>query len=412
MSSDRPNPDELLARVQAEEVAARRGKLKIFFGYAAGVGKTYAMLEAARREREVVIYVRETAGPVTLRYGQDTDLGRHERSELVAQWVADRDQMAGLGTDTLPNALGMFAPLIGSQRTVGAVGVRPKDTQRLFDPDQQHLLETCASMIALSCERDVSVLEAHEARLRVETEQLRNSLLSSVSHDLRTPLATIADVSSSLLEPGAEHDDAARRELLQSLFEETRRLSRLVDNLLDMSRLQSGATVLNRQWHVLEEIIGSATVRLRRELAHHRLGVDLPADLPLLFLDGVLLEQVFVNLLENAVRYTPAGSQIEVSARQEGRRVETRVADNGPGLPPGSESQVFEKFYRAATTTADGRRGVGLGLSICQGIVQAHGGSTSARNRAGGGAEFVLSLPCEKPPPRVILDEVPAKGGV
>jgi two-component system sensor histidine kinase KdpD len=216
---------------------------------------------------------------------------------LVAQWVADRDQMAGLGTDTLPNALGMFAPLIGSQRTVGAVGVRPKDTQRLFDPDQQHLLETCASMIALSCERDVSVLEAHEARLRVETEQLRNSLLSSVSHDLRTPLATIADVSSSLLEPGAEHDDAARRELLQSLFEETRRLSRLVDNLLDMSRLQSGATVLNRQWHVLEEIIGSATVRLRRELAHHRLGVDLPADLPLLFLDGVLLEQVFVNLL-------------------------------------------------------------------------------------------------------------------
>jgi two-component system sensor histidine kinase KdpD len=360
---------------------------------------------------EVVIYARDTAGPVSLRFGQDTSVARHEINAVVAQWVADHDQVAGPGTDTLPNATALFVPLVGSQRTVGAVGVRPNDPERFLDPEQRCLLETCASLIALSVERDQSVLEANAAQLRVQTEQLRNSLLSSVSHDLRTPLAAIAGASSSLLETSPDRKAEVRQELLQTILEESRRLGRLVDNLLDMTRLTSGTVALNKQWHVLEEIVGSALARLRRELEHHTVRVAVSSDLPLLFLDGVLMEQVFFNLLENASRYTPAGSRIEVAARVEDKRVRVRVVDNGPGLPPGSEARVFEKFFRGSTAVGDGMRGAGLGLAICRAIIEAHSGRISARNGPGGGAEFVISLPCEETAPRVALDEVPVGTG-
>jgi two-component system sensor histidine kinase KdpD len=359
---------------------------------------------------EAVVFVRDSANGLELRFGQNTTIARHEMNAVVARWVADHDQVAGAGTDTLPSATALFVPLVGSQRTIGAVGVRPTDPDRFLDPDQRLLLQTCASLIALSLERDQSVLDAHEARLRVQAEQLRNSLLSSVSHDLRTPLAAIAGASSSLLRSAAEQEPEARRELLLTIMDESHRLGRLVDNLLDMTRLTSGRVVLNRQWHVLEELIGSARGRLRRELEHHPVRVDIPADLPLLLLDGVLMEQVFFNLLENAARYTPAGSQIEIAARVEDKHVEIRVADNGPGLPAGTESRVFEKFFRGSITMGDGRRGAGLGLAICRAVVEALGGQISARNRSGGGAEFTIVLPCEETAPHIALDEAPAIG--
>jgi two-component system sensor histidine kinase KdpD len=176
-----------------------------------------------------------------------------------------------------------------------------------------------------------------------------------------------------------------------------------------MTRLTSGTVVLNKQWHVLEEIVGSALRRLHRELESHIVYVNIPSDIPLLLLDGVLMEQAFFNLLENAARYAPAGSQVEIRARVQDQHVEIRVADNGPGLPPGSESRVFEKFFRGSTARSDGRRGAGLGLAICQAIIAAHGGRISARNRPGGGAEFILALPCEEAAPRVAVEEVPHK---
>lgn len=357
---------------------------------------------------EVVIFVRGKSGPPELRFGEQTSVAAQSINAVVAQWVSEHDQVAGAGTDTLPNATARFVPLIGSQRTVGALGIRPDDPQRFLDPEQRRLLETCASLIALAIERDQSLLEAHEAQLQAQTEQLRSSLLSSVSHDLRTPLAVIAGAASSLLESPPGQDPVEQRELLQTVVDESQRLARLVENLLDMTRLDSGGVTLNQQWHVLEEIVGSALTRLRRDLGQRTVRVDIPAHLPLVFVDGMLLEQLFVNLLENALRYTPQECPIEIHARHAGESVEIRVEDNGPGLPPGSESRVFEKFFRGASSTADGRRGVGLGLAICQAIVEAHRGRIVARNRSGGGAEFIITLPCEKAAPRVVLDEVPA----
>jgi two-component system sensor histidine kinase KdpD len=351
---------------------------------------------------EAAVYLRDKGG-LRLRQGEGTSIAQHPVNALVAQWVAEHDQPAGAGTDTLPNATAFFVPLAGSQHALGAIGIRPDDAQRFQDPEQRRLLETCASLIALAIERDESLLAAHEAQVQVQAEQLRSSLLSSVSHDLRTPLAAIAGASSILLDETPAHD-ARSRELLQTVVDESRRLARLVDNLLDMTRLESGAVAVHKQWHVLEEIVGSALNRLRTELAQHVVAVDLPGDLPLLSLDGVLFEQVLVNLLENAARYTPPGSRIEISAYHSPDRVELRVADTGPGLPPGTETRVFEKFFRG-NASPDSRRGVGLGLAICQAIVQAHGGRIRARNRPQGGAEFTVVLPRSEPAPQVTLDE-------
>jgi two-component system sensor histidine kinase KdpD len=213
----------------------------------------------------------------------------------------------------------------------------------------------------------------------------------------------MAGAASSLLDspPG---DPTERRELLQTIVDESWRLARLVDNLLDMTRLEARAVVPNRQWHVLEEIVGSAVNRVARDLGDRPVRIDVPADLPLVSVDGLLVEQVLVNLLENAARYTPPGSPVEIAVREAGPSVEIRIADHGPGLPPGAEERVFEKFFRGSGARPDGRRGVGLGLAIGRGIVEAHGGRIAARNRPGGGAEFVITLPTGGPAPATVAD--------
>jgi two-component system sensor histidine kinase KdpD len=292
--------------------------------------------------------------------------------------------------------------LIGSQRTLGAIAIRVTDPERLREPDQQRLLEACANQLALALERDQLAVEAADARIRAEAEHVRSSLLSSVSHDLKTPLASIAGASSSLLE-AQSMDEETRRQLLETVADEAARLNRLLENILQMSKLEAGAATPNMQWHLLEEIIGSALHRTRQTLASHVIHVQLPSDLPLLFLDGLLMEQVFVNLLENAARYTPAGTHVAINATAAGRSLRVTVADDGPGFPEGSEERIFDKFFRASPT-ADGGRGSGLGLAICRAIAKSHGGNVVASNRASGGAEFVMTLPLRKDSPKVLLE--------
>jgi two-component system sensor histidine kinase KdpD len=351
---------------------------------------------------EVAVYLTDSKGVVELVFGHGTHIAAHPVSLPAAGWVVQHDQIAGAGTNTLPNAAAVFLPISASQQTLGAIAVRVADVERLLEPEQRRLLESCANQLALGLERDRLAITAAEARIEAEAEQVRSTLLSSVSHDLRTPLATIAGASSSLLR-SSTIDEPTRRQLLESVAEEAEHLNRLLENILQMSRLDAGAVTPNNQWHVLEEIVGSALTRTRHELEAIRVDVRIPADLPLVFVDGMLLEQLLVNMLENAGRYTKAGTTITVSASIDGDWLRLAVADNGPGLPAGSEERIFDKFYRV-TPSADGGRGSGLGLAICRAIAKAHGGTIKASNRTGGGAEFLVRIPLAKGAPQVVVE--------
>ena len=315
----------------------------------------------------------------------DRDFQLDSHDQAVAKWVYEHGQTAGHGTTTLPGSKGVYLPLVTSGVVVGVLGVIPME-EKTIDTSQLHLLEAFAGLIALALERTDLETEAAQVRLDIETERLRSSLLSAVSHDLRTPLSVITGASSTLLENDQTLDPKTRRELAASILDESQRLNRLVANLLDMTRLQAGALEIRKQWQPVEEVIGASLARLARQLKDHPVTIRVAPDLPFVPLDDLLVQQVLVNLLENAIRYTPTDTPIEVSACQEGASIVLAVADRGPGLPPGDPSRLFEKFYQAGHSKA--RSGAGLGLAICRGIVQLHGGKIQAENRTGGALSF------------------------
>jgi two-component system sensor histidine kinase KdpD len=396
-------------RAQAAYAVDRESRTQALYRLARELTGDLRDFEAARIATEitrevfgcrVVIFLCETGGKVSFRRRTTDDLPVPRAEEGVAQWVVDHQQRAGKGTDTLPGSSALYVPLRGSRHVLGVMAVLPENGA--MAPEQIHLLEVFATQIALALERSQISEQAREAKVRMETEQMRNSLLSAVSHDLRTPLASITGAASSLLSHGHQLDEKTRRELMESIEQEAHRLSRLVNNLLEMTRLESGAVEIRRDWHSIEEIAGAALHRLEPALAGRPVRVDMPAELPLVSVDGVLLEQVFINLLENAAKHTPEGSAILISASAGRNQAIIEVADRGPGFAPGEETRVWEKFYRGNTGDV---RGAGLGLAICRAIVTAHGGTIEAENRAGGGALIRMAIPMEGRAPRVILDE-------
>jgi len=362
------------------------------------------ILDAATRHivevlpSQLVILLPDTTGRLSPR----TDLrGSFEldTSEFaVAQWVHEHQQIAGLGTATLPGARAMYLPLTASRGILGVLAVRPAEPHLLATPEQLHQLETFTNQTALALERAQLAEEAQQTHVRMETERLRSSLLSSVSHDLRTPLASITGAASSLLEDEESLNAPTRRELLETIREESDRLSRLVHNLLQMTRLESGAVQVVKEWHPLEEVVGAALGRLAQQLLAREVTTHIPTDLPLVPIDDVLIEQILINLLDNAVKHTPQSSPIEVVAWADCDAVTVEVADRGSGLAPDEEERIFEKFYRGHPETA---RGAGLGLAICRGFAKAHGGRIWAENRPGGGAAFRFTIPLTGNPPEV-----------
>lgn len=351
---------------------------------------------------EICIYLSCPPAPAELVLGDESSIASHPVSLPTAQWVIDHEQIAGAGTNTLPNALAVFFPMIGSQRSLGAIGIRTTEMQTLLEPDQRRFIEACANQLALSLERDQLAIDATEAHIQAETEQVRSSLLSSVSHDLKTPLAAIAGASSSLLQ-SPTLDERIRHQLLETIREEATRLNRLLENILQMSKLDAGATAPHMQWHLLEEIVGSALRRTQQELDQHPVRLDIPDKLPLIFVDGLLIEQVFVNLLENAARHTPAGTVNHINAVLENNAIRITMSDNGPGIPAGAEEKIFNRFYRASPM-ADSGRGSGLGLAICRAIVKAHGGTITASTVPENGAEFVIRLPLRMDAPQIQVE--------
>ena len=357
-------------------------------------------------DSQVAIFLADSDKRLRLQRGEELYFEFDPKEAGVAQWVFEHNERAGLGTDTLPGASALYLPLVGSAGSIGVVAVRPTESSRLLDPDQVHLLESLLNQVALAIERTRLSEEAQQAHVRVETERMRNAILSSVSHDLRTPLATITGAASSLVEEQGEMDLAARRELSRSIYREADRLDRLLKNLLDMMRIEAGAVQLSKEWHPVDEVVGAALARLEGRLHDHTVNTTFPADLPLVLVDGVLLEQVVINLVENAVKYAPPGSAIDMSASASDREVVVEVADRGPGIPVGEETRIFDKFYRGKFAREGG---VGLGLTICRGIVEAHGGRIWAENRRGGGAVFRFALPLLERQPSVESEEAEPK---
>ncbi|WP_321807915.1 sensor histidine kinase KdpD [Burkholderia sp. BCC1993] len=347
----------------------------------------------------------------------------------VGQWVYDQQKPAGRGTDTLPAAAALYLPLKAPMRTRGVLAVASREPRELEVPEQQRMLDAFAAQIALALERVHYVEIARDALVNMESERLRNSLLSAISHDLRTPLTTIVGFSSMLANGRAAAQDgdaaAAERfaqregELVDAIHDEALRMTGIVTNLLDMARLQAGSLQLKRQWSLLEETVGAALAACKRVLARHPARVSLPADLPLLQMDAVLMERLFTNLFENAAKYTPADAPIDIGAERvtdDGQPfVRVHVDDHGPGLPAGMETRIFDKFTRGEKESAT--PGIGLGLAICRAIVEAHGGRIGALNRTAPdgrvtGARFWFTLPVDTPPavPAVPDDEIDVPG--
>ncbi len=352
-------------------------------------------------DSQTVILLPDHNGQLTVQAGE-ADRFQFDASERqVAQWVYDHRQTAGLGTNTLSGSKGLYFPLTASQRTVGVLGVRPAQPERVLSTEQFHLLETFANQTALAIERALLAEDAQHARIQVETERLRNTLLSSVSHDLHTPLATITSAASTLLEGEQPIDMTTRHDIVRVIYEEADRLNRLLSNLLDMTRLESGAIKIKKEWQALEEIVSAALNRLERYLNDHPVTIQFAPDLPLVPVDGMMIEQVFINLLENVIKYTAGGSSIDISARATDNEVIVDVADRGPGFLPEDVEQIFDKFYRAQPSA---HGGAGLGLAICRAIIEAHGGRIWAENRPGGGAVFCFTLPVGEAPPIVDIE--------
>ena len=313
----------------------------------------------------------------------------------VAQWAFDHDEAAGHGTNTLAAAPVLYVPLKAPMRMRGVLAIGTDDQGRLAGPEQRRLLDTCASLLAISLERVHYVEVAQSVTVQMESERLRNSLLAAISHDLRTPLAALVGMAESLtmmklpamsleLETAHRMKDAALR------------MNSLVSNMLDMARLQSGPVQLNREWQPLEEVIGTALNAMSGALDGRPVKVALDDELPLVNIDAVLFERVLCNLLENAAKYTEPRSPIDIRAAASGDHVVVTVDDTGPGLPKGKEQAIFDMFERGRKESST--PGVGLGLAICRAIVEAHGGTIRGETRPRGGARFTIELPRGTPP--------------
>jgi two-component system sensor histidine kinase KdpD len=380
----------------SRELAATRGEENILRIAVKHVAEVF--------EAQAVILLPDETGRIVYPVSEGVTQSCHGSDLSVAQWVYDHAQMAGQGTDTLPGGDMVYIPLNAASGMIGVLALLPLNPARIALPEQQRLLETFTSQIAQALERVKLAAEAHSTQLKMETEQLRNTLLSAISHDLRTPLAAIVGASSGLVRDGDKLDNHARHELSLTIYDEAIRMAGLANNLLDMARLEAGAVVLNRQWQPLEEVIGGALAGLTARMVNHPVSVKLPHDLPLVEIDSMLIERVFANLLENAVKYTPPGTPIEISAASGSTELVVTVSDQGHGIPAGEEKRIFEKFHRIASEGNQG--GAGLGLTICRSIMEAHGGRIWADNLPSGGAAFHFALPLSESPPMIEHEEI------
>lgn len=401
----------LTARVQRQAAAARERArttedLYLFSRKLAGTGTLDEVLWATAyqmasmlRVRVVILLPEESTLAVRAGYPPDDTLV--DADIAAARWAWEHDRPAGRGADTLPGAKRLYIPLRTGRGPVGVIGLDNDRQGPLLSPEQQRLLDALADQAALAIERVQLVADVDRARLAVEADKLRAALLRSISHDLKTPLAAILGTASALRDYDETLSADSRADLITTIADESERLNRFIANLLDMTRLESGAIEPNASLHFLGDVVGTSLRRATKILARHRTEIDVPSDLPMLKLDHVLFEQVLFNLLDNAAKYAPPGSTIRVQGWADGAFVYLRVVDEGPGIPEDSLERVFDSFYRVSKTDSV-RAGTGLGLSICRGFVEAMGGKITAGNRPNGhGAVFTIRMPVPNEPPQL-----------
>ena len=388
-------------RYQARVASYREERARTLYEFARDMSsllQTEDVVEAARKfiantfGADVAMFVPDAADRLRLAPGGAPGLAVDEGA---AQWAYDKSLPAGSGTDTLAGSDFLYLPLRAPMRTRGVLVLRPRNRRVLLVPEQRRHLDTFAALTAIALERVHYVEVAQQALIHMESERLRNSLLSALSHDLRTPLAALVGLAESLAITRPPLSDA-QRDTAQAIADEARRMSALVNNLLEMARIESGEVKLRREWQPLEEVVGGALKAARPALAAHPVEVTLARDLPLVEIDATLIERVLYNLLENAGKYTPPGTVVTLAAGVVDGELEVSVSDTGPGIPKGQEESIFEKFTRGARESAT--PGVGLGLAISRGIVEAHHGRIGAANIPGGGARFTFTLPLGTPP--------------
>lgn len=346
---------------------------------------------------KVVILLPDESGKLSYPHDHPAPNAFRGADLAVAQWVADHGRRAGLGSDTLSAAPAVYLPLGDLEHRLGVLAVLPSNQRRVLLPEQRHLLETFAGQIGVAIERAQLADVAESTRVAREKESIRNTLLTSISHDLRNPLAVMAGAGSTLAEHGSTLDEATRTSLARSIETKAREMSDVISNVLDLMRFEAGDMGMTRRWESLDDLVGTALHRVEDQIAGHAVEVRLSPDIPQVHVSATLTVQLLSNLLDNAAKYTPSGTGIHVSAAVDGSFIRVTVDDDGPGLPPGDPARLFDKFQRG--NKEGSIAGVGLGLAICRAIVQAHGGLISASNRQGGGARFEFTLPAVEPTP-------------
>lgn len=397
----------LTSRSREQAVAARARErqtgalLELAQELALATGPGFVAEAVGRRVRDSIgaeVAVLVTGSGDSLELAAPSTILLDDKELTVARWARDRRESAGFGTATLPTASAFWAPLAVAGGAVGALGVRPPIGELLREPERRQFLDAVAGQAAMALERLRLVDRAQHDQVEIEGERLRSALLSSLSHDLRTPLAAVEGAASTLRRDLDLVAPSVREELLSTILDEAHRMGRLIGNLLDMVRVESGSLQVQREWQSMEEVVGVALLRLDSVLEPFQTTLDVPADLPLIRIDGLLIEQVLVNLIENAVRYAGAGGEIAIAAHRVGDHLEVTVGDRGPGVAPEDLERIFEKFQRGTGVAAGG---IGLGLAICRAILLAHGGVIQASAREGGGllVTFTLPLSAEQPTP-------------
>lgn len=340
---------------------------------------------------EVLALLPDQNGQLVIRTGYHAELTLNPKEQSVAQWVYDLGQIAGLGTETLPYAQALYIPLMGSAGPIGTLRILPKDPSQLFNPEQLHLLESLAHQIALSLEVDMLQEQAKRSEVQIAADRLRRALLQSVSHDLRAPLIAIMGSASSLIEMGNNLERTAIKKLAYQIYDESGQLNRLINNLLQITYLEAETVTLQKEFHNLRDVINTSLNTLGKSLGKREIHLDIPADLPKVPVDRVLIQEVIDNLLDNAIKFTPPNTAIDISAARIKDKIVISIGDYGPGLTSDEVKKIFDKFYQGQILAT--ARGLGLGLAICRNIIIAHGGEIWAENRSEGGAIFRFTLP-------------------